>query len=268
MSKYLTNTETDDSTVCASGNDSTYYSCTLTLPSKADENDYIYKQNRELVRETVDLREWDGPVESQGTVGSCTGHAITNAFEIQMKKMYPEQYYELSTMFVYYHSRLFRDNLTKDSGAYIKDGLKAVKRYGICKQTLWPYDVDKFDVQPHPDCYVDASRRVVTLYERLYSLTDILEVLNANRPVVTGIRIYESFYNINENNDVLSIPSYSETSVGGHAMVLVGYDISKGQFIAKNSFGDDWGSNGYCWIPFDYIRMEAFENWSFDIAVK
>lgn len=255
-------------TACIIGNDSTAYTYALTFPSMIDKTDYTYKQSRESVRETVDLREWDGPIENQGIIGSCTGHAITNAFEIQMKRLYPEKYHELSTLFVYYHSRLFENNLTYDTGAYIKDGLKAVKRYGICKQDLWPYDTDKFDVQPYPDCYVDASKRVITLYEKLYSLTDILEILNSDKPVVTGMRIYDSFYSINEDNDVLAIPGYDETSIGGHTMVLVGYDITKGQFIAKNSFGIDWGNNGYCWIPFDYIRMEAFENWSFDIAVR
>jgi C1A family cysteine protease len=46
---------------------------------------------------------------------------------------------------------------------------------------------------------------------------------------------------------------------------MVGYDLEKRLFLAKNSFGPDWGDNGYCWIPFDYIKQEGYDIWTFDI---
>ena len=35
---------------------------------------------------------------------------------------------------------------------------------------------------------------------------------------------------------------------GGHAMALVGY--TKNAFIIRNSWGNNWGENGYCYYPF------------------
>lgn len=40
---------------------------------------------------------------------------------------------------------------------------------------------------------------------------------------------------------------------GGHAVLLVGYDADG--FLAKNSWGTDWGAGGYFVVPYDYHRM-------------
>jgi len=40
---------------------------------------------------------------------------------------------------------------------------------------------------------------------------------------------------------------------GGHAVLIVGHDADG--FIAKNSWGTDWGAGGYFIVPYDYHRM-------------
>ena len=42
-------------------------------------------------------------------------------------------------------------------------------------------------------------------------------------------------------------------SIGGHAMLIVGYNDDKQWFIVRNSWGNKWADNGYCYIPYDYI---------------
>jgi C1A family cysteine protease len=49
-------------------------------------------------------------------------------------------------------------------------------------------------------------------------------------------------------------------------MTAVGYDLNRKQILVKNSFGTDWGTMGYGWLPFDYASTEGFENWIFDIS--
>ncbi len=42
---------------------------------------------------------------------------------------------------------------------------------------------------------------------------------------------------------------------GGHAMVFTGYDDAKNAYRVLNSWGGDWGDNGYLW--WDYDSLEA-----------
>jgi C1A family cysteine protease len=44
-----------------------------------------------------------------------------------------------------------------------------------------------------------------------------------------------------------------EQCLGGHAVVIVGYDYNKRTFKVRNSWGADWGDRGYAHFPFDYI---------------
>jgi C1A family cysteine protease len=235
-------------------------------PSLPDERDYIYRSdNTEVLRESVDLREWDTIVESQYDLGSCSANAITNAYELCVNRMYPEYFTHLSRLFIYYNTRAEYGDIQKDDGMFLRDGLKSLAKFGVCSEELWPYDVQKFDDRPTDDCYEDAKKRKILKYQKLISIYYITEVLNRNKPVVFGMEIYESFMDLNERISTVNIPSRKEKSLGGHAMCMVGYDLEKRLFLAKNSFGSTWGDKGYCWIPFDYIRQEGYDIWTFDI---
>ena len=235
-------------------------------PSRPDDRDYIYRSdNTQALRETVDLREWDTLVESQGSLGSCSSNALTNAYELCVNRKYPEYFTHLSRLFIYYNTRVEYSNVAEDKGIFLRDGLKSLEKFGVCSELLWPYDIEKFDDRPTDECYEDAKKRKILQYQKLISNYYITEVLNSNKPVVFGMEIYDSFMDLNESISTVSFPSRKENSLGGHAMCMVGYDLKKRLFLAKNSFGITWGDNGYCWIPFDYIRQEGYDIWTFDI---
>lgn len=213
------------------------------------------------------MREWDSLIEDQGDLGSCQGNAITNAYELQVKRLYPDRFVELSRLFVYYNSRLLDDAVMDDVGAYLRDGMRVVKKFGICSEKLWPYDVKKFTVRPTDECYADALARTITSYQSLETIDEVLQALNSNKPVVIGLTVYDSFNLVSKSNPVIHAPFDHETHTGGgHAMTIVGYDLNKQQFLVKNSYGTDWGDRGYGWLPFEYVETEGFEKWVFDIS--
>jgi C1A family cysteine protease len=237
-----------------------------TKPSLPDIRDYIYRSNStEVLRESVDLREWDTIVESQGSIGSCSANAITNAYELCVNQNYPEYFTHLSRLFIYYNTRSEYGEIQRDEGIFLRDGLKSLSKFGVCSEELWPYNEDKFDNQPTEECYEDAKKRKILKYQKLISIYYITEVLNNNKPVVFGMEIYDSFMDLNDRISTVNFPSRKEKSLGGHAMCMVGFDLTKRLFLTKNSFGTSWGDNGYCWIPFDYIKQEGYDIWTFDI---
>lgn len=236
-------------------------------PSLPDDRDYIYKSDsKKVLRESVDLREWDTIIETQDRLGSCASNAITNAYEMIVKQKYPEYFTQLSRLFIYYNTRFEYSNIYEDTGIYLRDGLKSVSKFGICSEQLWPYIVDNFDDRPTEECYEDAKKRKLINYQKLISNYYITEVLNDNKPVVFGMQIYESFMDLDERISTVSFPSRKEKSMGNHAMCMVGYDLNRRLFLAKNSFGTTWGNQGYCWIPFDYITQEGYDIWTFEIT--
>lgn len=244
----------------------TRHSCRLSRP---DTRDWVYSTARQTLRESVDLREWDTRIEDQKTLGSCVGHAIAGAYEMMLKRSYPSKFVELSSLYVYYNARIDERLTELDAGASIRSGLEGVRRYGICTEELWPYDVNKFNVRPGVEAYEDGRRRTLENYRRLFGIPEIISALNNNRPVVIGFTVYLKFFDLDQENSVVQFPENRFTEYfGEHAVFLVGYDQQSQQLLAKNSFGPDWGDLGYFWIPYDYAKSEVFEAWVFDVVPK
>lgn len=234
-------------------------------PDKVDWRDRYYNFARTKLNEVIDMRSMASAVEQQSDLGSCTAQAIVGAYELLTKRDYPDQYTELSRLFVYYNARKLEGVINEDEGAYIRDAIKAVSHYGICEEQLWPYSVENFAVQPTTECYNNGKKRTLKKYYRISGLDDILDALNAQYPIVAGIIVYGSFNQISPSNAILPMPSDTERELGAHAVLLVGYDLSRKLLLARNSFGPLWGEHGYFWIPFDYVSQDLTDAWIFDI---
>lgn len=191
---------------------------------------------------------------------------MTSAYELMVKHQYPDAYVELSELFVYYNTRMYYGQQTIDSGATLRDTLKSCKQYGLCREDLWPYDIEKFDYKPPETAYADAKNRKVTEYVALKDQTAILESVDMFRPAVIAIEVFDSFQTLDATNDVVSMPKPGEPVLGGHAVVIVGYSTEKSQYLVKNSYGAGWGKAGYFWMPFDYFAQYGWEAWRFEIG--
>lgn len=244
----------------------------LLFRVKADELDWRDAQYNFVrdknPRDIVDLRPWASPVEDQLHLGSCVGQAVVGAFELMINKLYPDKFTDLSRLFVYYNARALDDMVDEDVGAYVRDGIKAVSRWGVCSELIWPYLIKKFSLAPSIESYMDAKSRLIKKYYRVNTLEDIIDALNADYPVVIGMTVYDNFYELEKpGNYVLPMPKSDDNVIGGHAVTLVGYDRNTKKLLARNSFGPDWGDNGYFWIPFEYAKIDFMDSWIFDIEL-
>lgn len=235
-------------------------------PSGYDFRDRIYKSGQQKIKETVDLRPWAGNIENQKDIGSCAGAAIVGAYELLLKKNFPNKFVDLSILYVYYHARLLEDAELIDQGVErLRNGLRGMNKFGICADSLWPYLTEKLYVQPGINCYNDAWIRKIVEYQSLYSISDMLDVLNNEIPVIAGMTVFDNFLNLDSKNSVVKEPKDSVNDYGGHAICLIGYDLQMKWFIAKNSYGAEWGDGGYCYIPFDYMDQFGFDKWFFTL---
>jgi C1A family cysteine protease len=217
-----------------------------------------------LFHDTVPLPSFDDltpkmpPVYDQGQVGSCVGNGVTAVVHF-IQPFLPQP----SRLFTYYNARIPENDTDQDGGAQICDGVQGVVTYGVIPETEWPYDPTQVTVQPNLQCYTDAKKDLVTNYFALNNDQDIKQCLFAGFPVVFGMTVYESF----ESDEVAStgivpMPTSNEQSIGGHCMVIVGYDDANQQWIVRNSWGTSWGQAGYCRIPYGYIDQFASDFWT------
>jgi C1A family cysteine protease len=58
------------------------------------------------------------------------------------------------------------------------------------------------------------------------------------------------------------MPEPRESSLGGHAVLVVGYNKKTERFLVKNSWGPSWGQGGYFTLPFEYVPGYAFDAWT------
>jgi len=229
-------------------------------PDKLDTRDYKYQNIPMLTPNIVDLRRHCSPIENQGNLGSCTGQAIAGAIELLNKRN--GKYKDISRLFIYYYERLILGTINYDSGAYIRDGIKATNHYGASLESLWPHDIRKFRQQPVVEARNDALNRKVTRYERINNINECFNALSNGYPIIMGFKVYSSFMsgNVTKTGNMPYPNTRREKLLGGHAVLLVGYDKTKKVFIARNSWGAGWGDRGYFYMPFNVVTNTSMSS--------
>jgi len=197
-------------------------------------------------------------VRDQGDIGSCSAFAVTSVVDALYRLKFSEAGLRhvsvppAAPLFTYYVTRELENNVGRDDGATMRGAIKSVNTYGASYEELWPYDVNHVHTKPTDQAYEVALKRQAVKYERVrQNEYDLCYCIVRNFAVVFGASIYPSFYTAPDG--VIPIPQRSERLDGGHALVIVGYDAKARYFVVRNSWGKDWGQDGYCLMPFDYI---------------
>lgn len=204
---------------------------------------------------SVDLRASMPPVVDQGELGSCTANAMAGAlgYDMIVEKALT---FPVSRLFQYYNERAIEGTTSSDAGATISDTIKAAAQYGYLPEATWPYDVTQYAVKPPQSAYdaaiPDAIRDYATVAQ---DGPTIQAALAAGHPVLIGFTVYQSFESqAVASSGIMPMPRRGEQVMGGHAVLLCGYDQAKQVYIVRNSWGAEWGQDGYFLMPFAYVH--------------
>jgi C1A family cysteine protease len=196
------------------------------------------------------------PILSQDNLGSCTANATSNAIFFFLKKTNKKEF-KPSRLYIYYFSRLIENNVDIDSGCEIRNVMKAVAKYGACEEYLIPYNIENFRIRPNNFCIQNGKNKIKNfIYLSIdQELINIKNCLFQGYPILLGIELYKSSeYNENLKNGVIPIPDTdNEEYLGGHCVLLVGYDDDNKLFCFLNSWGCNVGDNGYFYISYEYL---------------
>ncbi len=232
------------------------------LPDTPDQRDLTYTPRDiapHAMPPVIDLRTKFPPVYNQGHLGSCTAQALAATFDFN-RMLQGASFMSPSRLFIYWNERDMEGTVASDSGAMLRDGIKVLVQLGTPRESTWPYIIEKFTHKPPTVAYKEAEKSQALTYQRIErppgdSLNDMLMCLNDGYPFVTGFMVYESFETkAVAKTGIVPMPDIKERALGGHAVVVVGYNIDKEWFICRNSWGERWGDKGYFYMPFAYLE--------------
>jgi C1A family cysteine protease len=168
----------------------------------------------------------------------------------------PAKLTQVSRLFEYYATRKIENTISEDSGATIRDAIKAGVKYGVADEAVWPYNIAQFTANPPTTVWSAAATHKVTSYHSIADgdIETMKAALASGLLVGFGFQVYDYFMSADmAKRAILPVPGASEQLQGGHAVCLVGYDDAKKMFLVRNSWGAGWGLAGYFWMAYDYV---------------
>ncbi|AUP77464.1 C1 family peptidase [Flavivirga eckloniae] len=230
--------------------------------------------SKKALKKKVDLRKWCSPIKNQGGIGSCTAFAAVGMYEYFQKRAF-NKFINGSELFVYKTQRNML-GWKGDKGSYTRTAMGALALFGVPPTSSYPYETEKFDEEPPAFVYSYGQNFQALAYYRLdplgtsgnQTLTNIKKQLSAGIPSIMGFTCYTSLEDLETfKSGKIPYPSDTESVIGGHAVMVVGYDDNmvitnpidnknkKGALIIRNSWGN-WGDEGYGYIPYEYVKQQ------------
>jgi C1A family cysteine protease len=213
-------------------------------------------------------------VFDQGDVGSCTANADTAVVEHAAMKA--GDHTPLSRMGLYADERIAEGQTPPlyDSGAQVRTGIKIAVSHGIGPETDFPYQDRNVPLKPPAQYYRDAVKHEALTYKRISVSSPGAPMRSAivqGFPITFGFPVPEAFEDGSWDpaTEPLPLPTATTNFIGGHAVVVVGYDFSCQRFPVpvfriRNSWGLSFGDAGHFWMPhlwFDRAETMASDLW-------
>ena len=225
-------------------------------PSLPDPRDLVADVSEIKVLAEVDPRDDMPDPYDQGRLGSCTANAVAGAIEYDRRlDTDSSDDYTPSRLDIYWGERkLEHSPLDQDTGAWGRDGFKYARRTGVIPESDWPYDISKFADKPAVDRH---ERHKIGHYKVVPRSVDSFKAVLSNRQTIAiGFTVFESFESHEvARTGVMPMPDVRREQVlGGHEVLVIGYlNLEPHYALVRNSWGIDWGIDGYFLMPWSVI---------------
>ena len=247
-------------------------------PSPGVEDDWTYEhaEEAELVRAapavpgSKDLRASWWSIGDQGSTGSCVGWATADSLLrwhfVGSGRLKKDEL--LSPRFVWMASKETDQFVARPTtfiereGTSLKSALDIARKFGAVRDSLLPFASGKLYGGKEKTFYALAAQLKILAYFNLgTNLTNWRAWLATKGPILTRLDVDDTWMQAPSNGN---LDEYEpDTKRGGHAVALVGY--RPGRFIVRNSWGTNWGHNGFGYASLAYAQGAFTEAYGIDV---
>jgi C1A family cysteine protease len=195
------------------------------------------------------------PIRNQSSCGSCWAFAATAALESAtlIYSNSPDTNLNLSEQVMVSCGVSGSNDAGGCGGGYISYASDHIRNTGLPLETCYPYTATDGNCGSACANWQSSAYKIASwswVATTAPTVDAIKNALSEHGPLVTTLRVYEDFYDYIEG-----VYSYvSGAYLGGHAVLLVGYNDNERYFIVKNSWGTWWGEDGYFKIAYSEVN--------------
>lgn len=221
---------------------------------------------------SASLKDFTPTPGNQGATSTCAGWSSAYAGRTileALRKGWSKETIDdnaFSPSFVY---NQIRSNKSCNAGTSLVDALDVLKNQGGMKMKDFSFEcsreVTESDKMNAAD-YRIIEYRDITYGQKENKVKVIKKSLSQMHPVIIALDCPPSF---NTAKEVLKVDSSEYQYWGrGHGIAVIGFDDNKfgGAFELINSWGTNWGNNGYVWIK--YSDFKFFSQYAFELIDK
>ncbi len=190
------------------------------------------------------------PVKDQGGCGSCVSFAVAGLVE-SMALIEKDVFLDLSESDIAFCGSHPSDCSGWEQGGALSD----MKRRGSVTENKFAYNSafpgnDSWNSPPSCTLLPNHDKYSIKIsdFENIYDITERKSYISNVGPLVAGITVYDEFRAFRGNG--IYSPSSIATKVGGHCVLIIGYSEIEKYWLIKNSWGNEWGDNGFCRIAY------------------
>lgn len=241
-----------------------FLGCKRDVP---DTRDFPYALRLESAApESASLRPFVRGVLDQGSISSCVANAVAAGFVLAHAAQ--GRVVSLpSRLALYWHARAFTGDERTDGGTYLRNGIKALVRFGAPAETVWPYSTNLAVVNRRPPWRVDREgwdSHGPRSYRRILARPGtrgpvVRDAVATGSPVAFGTEVDRAFL---KPVGPLVVDKPDGDIAGRHALLCVGYELGADgyRYLLLNSWGPGYRDGGFVSITDSYLEWDATDD--------
>ncbi len=205
--------------------------------------------------ETPDLPK--DKIFDQGDSSMCCACAFSSLRYIQESGKEQSGITEQFSPTFTYGNRLRGENF---EGMYMRSCCKKAKKDGSLPISIlsgfYSYPKCKDLVEANEAEFLRLAKPFrISSYYNCNSRSQMKTAIMETGAILIGIYVFDCFYKPDKITGKISYNPHKDIrNDGGHSVLLTGFKTERGKLYWKvlNSWGTEWGLNGYAWLPEDY----------------